>query len=134
MSASTPQPLRPQHAEHLAQFRIPPEMIEAASVRSVSDAETRETFGVLGHHGADLGGILFLCIHPLTGMRVGGRIRLDHLLPDGGNTSARLVAATYSLLHFRKSGSPTHQSPLYLSSPKRLRSRCRPLPSVWEGS
>jgi hypothetical protein len=84
MSAGTPQPLRPQHAEHLGRFRIPPEMIEVAGVRSVSDAEARETFAVHGHNGADLGGILFPCNHPLTGVRVGGRIRLDHLLSDGG--------------------------------------------------
>ena len=83
MSASTPQPLRPQHAEHLARFSIPPDMLEAARLQSVTDVETREIFGLLGHHGADLGGILFLCMHPLTGWRVGGRIRLDHLLPDG---------------------------------------------------
>jgi putative DNA primase/helicase len=75
--------LRPQHKEHLMRFRIPPEIIEAANVRSLSDAETRETFGVQGHDGEDLGGILFPYIHPLTGVRVGGRIRLDHLLPDG---------------------------------------------------
>ena len=84
MSASTPHSLRPQHAEHLLQFRIPLEMIEAASVHSVSDTEARETLGVQGHHGADLGGILFPYNHPLTGVRVGGRIRLDHPLPDGG--------------------------------------------------
>lgn len=84
MSASTPHSLRPQHAEHLLQFKIPLEMIEAASVHSVSDTEARETLGVQGHHRADLGGILFPYNHPLTGVRVGGRIRLDHPLPDGG--------------------------------------------------
>jgi hypothetical protein len=49
MSASTPNPLRPEHAEHLARFRIPPDILEAAGVRSVTDAEARE---MLGLHGA----------------------------------------------------------------------------------
>ncbi len=82
-ACNTTDMLHPQHAEHLMRFRIPLEMLEAAGVRSVTDAEARETFGVHGHHGADLAGILFPCNHPLTGVRVGGRIRLDHLLPDG---------------------------------------------------
>lgn len=75
--------LRPDHADHLAQFGIPPEMLEAAGVQSVGDSEARETLGLHGYHGADLGGILFTSNHPLKGVRVGGRIRLDHPLPDG---------------------------------------------------
>ena len=77
--------LRPEHADQLARFRIPPEMLEAAGVRSVADADGRETLGLHGHQGADLGGILFPYLSPFTGGRVGGRIRLDHPLPgDGG--------------------------------------------------
>lgn len=69
----------------LARFRIPPEILEAAYVRSVTDAEGRETLGLHGHQGANLGGILFPYLSPLTGVRVGGPIRLDHPLPgDGG--------------------------------------------------
>jgi hypothetical protein len=76
--------LWPDHAEHLAGFRVPPEMLEAAGIRSVSDAEARVMLGLHGHRGADLGGILFPYFSPLTGARAGGRIRLDHLLPDDG--------------------------------------------------
>jgi hypothetical protein len=75
----------PDHAEHLARFRIPVEMLIAAGVRSVTDAEARETLGIKGHRGADLGGILFPYLSPITGDRVGGRIRLDHPLPDDGS-------------------------------------------------
>jgi hypothetical protein len=84
MSASTSCLLSPEHAEHLARLRVPSEMLEAAGVRSVTDAEAREMLGLRGHQGADLGGILFPYKHPLTGERVGGRIRLDHRLPDCG--------------------------------------------------
>ena len=76
--------LRPEHGATLARFRIPPEMLEAAGVRSVTDAEARERLGLHGHQGTDLGGILFPYLSPLTGVRVGGRIRLDNPLPDDG--------------------------------------------------
>jgi hypothetical protein len=76
--------LFPRHREHLAQFRIPPEMLEAAGVRSVTDAEARDTLGINGHCGADLAGILFPYLSPMTGDRIGGRIRLDNPLPNDG--------------------------------------------------
>jgi Domain of unknown function (DUF3854) len=59
-------------------------MLEAAGVRSITDLEAREMFGVHGHNSADLGGILFPYLSPVTGERVGGRIRLDTPLLDGG--------------------------------------------------
>jgi hypothetical protein len=76
--------LRREHAEHLARFQIPPEILEAAGVRSVTDSLAREILGLSGYRGADLGGILFPYLSPVTGMRTGGRIRLDHLLPNDG--------------------------------------------------
>lgn len=84
MSTSTPHPLRPEHAETLARLRIPPDMLEGAGVQSVADIEAREMLGLHGHHGADLGGILFPYRSPITGNRVGARIRLDHPLPNDG--------------------------------------------------
>jgi putative DNA primase/helicase len=76
--------LRPNHAEHLARFHIPSEILEMAGVRSVTDFEGREVLGLQGYQGADLAGILFPYLSPSTGTRVGGRIRLDCPLPDGG--------------------------------------------------
>jgi hypothetical protein len=76
--------LRPQHADHLARFRIPPGILEDAGVRSVTDAEAREMLGVGGRRGNDLSGILFPYRSPLTGARVSARIRLDSPLLDGG--------------------------------------------------
>jgi hypothetical protein len=75
--------LRPEHADHLRRFHIPHGLLEAAGVRSVTDAEARETLGLHGHQGADLGGILFPYLSPTTGLRGGGRIRLDNPLSDG---------------------------------------------------
>ncbi|HEV2521804.1 MAG TPA: DUF3987 domain-containing protein [Candidatus Acidoferrales bacterium] len=76
--------LRQEHAEHLARFHIPPEMLETTGVRSVTDVEGREALGLQGYLGADLAGILIPYLSPSTGTRVGGRIRLDHPLSDGG--------------------------------------------------
>jgi Domain of unknown function (DUF3854)/Protein of unknown function (DUF3631) len=76
--------LRSEHADHLAQFHIPSEMLEAVNIQSVTDSEARETLGMHGHRGANLAGILFPYLSPLTGARIGGRVRLDHPLLDGG--------------------------------------------------
>ena len=76
--------LTAEHAEHLAQFRIPPEMLDTVGVRSVTDIEARELLGINGHRDADLCGILFPYRCPVTGERRGGRIRLDAPLADGG--------------------------------------------------
>jgi hypothetical protein len=59
-------------------------MLESAGVRSVTNAESRETLGLNGHGGADLSGILFPYRSPVTGERVGARIRLDHVVLDDG--------------------------------------------------
>jgi hypothetical protein len=77
--------LTAEHAAHLSRFRIPPELLEAMGVRSVTDAEARETFGINAHyHGIDLAGILFPYRSPKTGVRTGGRIRLSQPFPDDG--------------------------------------------------
>jgi hypothetical protein len=72
------------HAEHLAQFRIRPEMLADAGVCSVASSEAREILGINGHRDVDLSGILFPYRHPVAGERNGGRIRLDTPLADGG--------------------------------------------------
>jgi hypothetical protein len=75
------------NATDLAMFSrlgVPADLLAQAGVRRVIDSEARELFGARGHHRSDFGGILFPYNHPLTGVRVGGRIRLGHLLPDGG--------------------------------------------------
>src|SRR5215831_20701861 len=77
-------PLRPEHAEHLAQFKIPDHILRAAGARSVTNIETREILGLNGYfHGEDLGGILLPSLDPITKTRNGGRVRLDHPLQDG---------------------------------------------------
>jgi hypothetical protein len=74
--------LTQKHVDHLAQFHIPSQMLEAAKVQSVTDAEAREMLGLHGHRGADLRGILFPYLSPFAGTRVGGRVRLDHPLAE----------------------------------------------------
>src|ERR1700688_992497 len=70
------------HANHLISFRIPLELLENAGVQSMTDLECRETLGVHGYQGLDLGGIYFPCHDPLTGHRNGARVRLDHPIGD----------------------------------------------------
>lgn len=68
--------LRPEHADHLAQFHIPSKMLEAAGVRSVTDAEARDALG--------LSGVLFPYYSPVTGEQRGGCIRLGRQLSGSG--------------------------------------------------
>lgn len=76
--------LRPEHADHLRQFKLPDALLDAAGVHSVSDSEAREAFGLNAHHGDDLSGISFPYFSPVTGERTGARIRLDRPLSGGG--------------------------------------------------
>src|SRR3974390_803990 len=66
-----------QHANHLSYFRIDPDLLDGAQVRSVSDCEARELFCIHGRSREDFGGILFPYFHPETQARTGGRIKLD---------------------------------------------------------
>lgn len=70
--------LSPEHADHLARFKIPPELLAAAGVHSGDDSAVREFLGIGGHwRGEDLGGIIFPYFDPLTGNRAGARVRID---------------------------------------------------------
>ena len=70
--------IRPDHAEHLAGFRITPEILTAARVQSLTDSETRELLGVNGKYdGHNLSGIAFPSFDPITDRRTGARVRLD---------------------------------------------------------
>ena len=64
--------LRSEHSAHLAQFHIPPEMLEAAGVQSATDAEPPDMLRLNRYRGADLGGILFPYRTPIA-PRVGVR-------------------------------------------------------------
>ena len=70
--------IRPDHAEHLAGFRITPEILTAARVQSLTDSETRELLGVNGKYdGHNLSGIASPSFDPITDRRTGARVRLD---------------------------------------------------------
>jgi P4 family phage/plasmid primase-like protien len=76
--------LRQEHADHLARFRIPSELLAGAGVRSVSDSEARTELGLNGlEKGHNCSGILFPYFAP-GGERAGGRVRLDLPLTSGG--------------------------------------------------
>ena len=74
--------------EDLSKFAligVSPDLLSAAGVRRVSDAEARDEFGFRFSAAADLGGIVFPYFHPMTGKRVTARLRRDRpeLGPDG---------------------------------------------------
>jgi hypothetical protein len=67
-----------KHSEHLAAFRISPELLEAARVESLTDSQTRELLGINGQYpGCDLSGLAFPFFDPLTDARTGVRVRID---------------------------------------------------------
>jgi len=65
-------------------FRIPDAILNAAGVRDVTDAETRDLLGQHGYQGCDLAGVVFTYRHPLTGAVVGHRVRLNRPPTGGG--------------------------------------------------
>jgi hypothetical protein len=72
------------HADHLARFKIPPELLEAAGVHSGDDFAVREFLGISGlYRGEDLSGIIFPYHDPISGNRTGARVRLDTPTSDG---------------------------------------------------
>src|ERR1700680_3237301 len=79
--------LRTEHAETLARLHITNEILEAAGVRSVTDIEARETLGLKGD--ADLAGILFPYLSPITRERIGGRLRLNPPAAEGAQIVRR---------------------------------------------
>ena len=77
--------LNSDHAAHLAQFGITPELLEEARVSSETDTDVRELMGLNGgFQGESLGGIYFRYESPVTGQRTGARVRLDVPLLAGG--------------------------------------------------
>jgi len=61
--------------EMFARFGIPPDLLDKAGVRRVTDAEARR-YGITG--SGDLGGIFIPYFDPVTGRRVTARLRRDH--------------------------------------------------------
>src|SRR5947208_11296887 len=59
---------------------VAPELLEAARLCRVTDAEARQVWGIRYRDGADLTGIIFPYDDPRTGCRVTARLRRDH--PD----------------------------------------------------
>jgi len=71
-----------KHKQHLAQFRIPDEILRAAQIDSLNDSAARNALGVNGRATDDLSGILFPYLSPITNERKGARIRLDKKTED----------------------------------------------------
>lgn len=70
-------------AELSERFRISREILDAADVRHATDFEVRETLGVHGRAGQNLGGLVIPYRDPCDGRVLSHRVRLDNPLPDG---------------------------------------------------
>lgn len=70
--------LNERHLRALTAFGIPAELLGAAGVRSITDAEARNTYGIRFQTSSTLSGILFPYIHPIELRRVSCRLRRDH--------------------------------------------------------
>src|SRR5262245_51288760 len=70
-----------------AKIGVPPDLLEEAHVRRVSDLEAREVYGIAPKTltAADMAGVVFPYSDPITGHRTTARIRRDHPehKPDG---------------------------------------------------
>jgi hypothetical protein len=73
--------LRPDHLAMFARLGIDSELLAAADVHSITDQEAREA-GFKLSAAADLSGVVFAYLDPLTGHRVTARLRRDHALTD----------------------------------------------------
>jgi len=73
--------LRREHLAMLENLLIPAKTLHAANLRSLTDSEAREFLGL--HRAGDYSGLYFPYYCPLTGKRVGGRIRLNDVKGDG---------------------------------------------------
>ena len=62
----------------LASFGISPDLLLKAGVRRVTDTEARNDYGIRFSAAADLSGLIFPYLHPITGKRVTARLRRDH--------------------------------------------------------
>src|SRR5437899_6918799 len=60
-----------------AKIRVSPELLTKAQIKRVTDQEAREILGLNGEHGK-MDGICFPYLSPLTGNRIGARVRRDN--------------------------------------------------------
>lgn len=70
--------LWPSDWEMFTQLRIPRDLLIAAGVVRVTDWEARNIYGIKFDPIKDCSGLFFPYYSPVTGYRVGGRLRRDH--------------------------------------------------------
>ncbi len=74
-----------------AKIRVPPELLEQAKIRRVTDNEARELLGLNGARG-DMAGVFFPYLHVETGHRVTARIRRDNPEVEDGKPKNKYMA------------------------------------------
>lgn len=78
-------------------IRVPPELLEEAGIRRVTNREARDEFGF--HFNGDLDGLLFPYFTP-AGDRVNARIRRDHPDIENGKPKNKYISAIYDHRRF----------------------------------
>src|SRR5262245_52620869 len=75
-----------------AALGIDADLLVAAHVRRVDDAEARDLLGIRNHHG-DLAGVVYPRMHPTSQMEVAYRIRRDHPEMEGGKPKDKYLSS-----------------------------------------
>ena len=91
--AKRPDQLTPADLASFHRLGIPPELLEAARVRRVSDREARDDYGITASATADLSGIVFEYFSIATGRRVNARLRRDNPEIESGKEKNKYLSA-----------------------------------------
>ncbi len=76
-----------------ARIGVPPDLLEAAHVERVSDADARERFGIQGPVSRNMAGIVFPYHSHITGNRVTARVRRDNPEIEDGQPKNKYISA-----------------------------------------
>ena len=85
--------LTPRDLAVFERLGIPGELLEAANVHRVTDAEARAVYGVVGSATMDMSGLVFPYFIPETGQRVTARLRRDNPEIEAGKERGKYMSA-----------------------------------------
>jgi len=85
--------LTERDVEMFARIGVPLDLLEAARVEHVSDADARERFGIQGPASKDMAGIVFPYHSHVTERRVTARVRRDNPEIEDGRPKNKYVSA-----------------------------------------
>jgi hypothetical protein len=88
-----PDRLTPDDLAAFQRLGIPPDLLDEAHVRRISDREARADYGIVASATADLSGIVFPYFSLVTGRRVTARLRRDNPEIEAGREKNKYLSA-----------------------------------------